>query len=141
MYHLVKWLKLPRYIANTSTNGLSSEYDIFCVASEGYADLFIGKGVHEDKIAVTGIPNFDNLKSAHNNSFPFHGYVLAATSPLRETFRWDDRPAFIRKCNQIAGGRKLIFKLHPLEDAQGRSVRYINMRRARSYSRMAALIK
>ena len=124
MYHLVKWLKLPRYLANTSTNGLSNDYDIFCVASEGYADLFIGKGVYEGKIAVTGIPNFDNLKSAQNNSFPFHGYVLAATSPLRETFRWDDRPAFIRKCNQIAGGRKLIFKLHPLEDAP-RAIREI----------------
>ncbi len=124
MYHLVKWLKLPRYLANTSTNGLSNEYDIFCVASEGYADLFIGKGVHEGKIAVTGIPNFDNLKSVQNNSFPFREFVLAATSPLRETFRWDDRAAFIRKCDKIAGNRKLVFKLHPLEDTH-RAIREI----------------
>ncbi len=41
-----------------------------------------------------------------------------ATSPLRETFRLDDRQAFIRKCSQIAGERKLIFKLHPLENTQ-----------------------
>jgi hypothetical protein len=124
MYHLVKWLKLPRYLANTSTNGLSNEYDIFCVASKGYAELFVRKGVEDEKIAVTGIPNFDNLKSAHNNRFPFHGYVLAATSPLRETFRLDDRPAFIRKCSQIAGDRKLIFKLHPLENSP-RAIREI----------------
>jgi hypothetical protein len=120
----VKWLKFPRYLANTSTSGLSNEYDIFCVASEGYADLFIEKGVREEKISVTGIPNFDNLKTARNNTFPFHGYVLVATSPLRETFRLDDRLAFIRKCNAIAGRRKLIFKLHPLENAQ-RAIREI----------------
>jgi hypothetical protein len=124
MYHLVKWLKLPRYLANTSTNGLSNEYDIFCVASNGYAELFVRKGVREEKIAVTGIPNFDNLKSVQNNGFPFHGYVLAATSPLRETFRHDDRQAFIRKCSTIAGERNLIFKLHPLENTQ-RAIREI----------------
>jgi hypothetical protein len=118
MYHLVKWLKLPRYLANTATNGLSNEYDMFCVASEGYAELFIRKGVREHKIAVTGIPNFDNLKSAHDNNFQFHGHVLAATSPLRETFRYDDRRAFIQKCGAIAEERTLIFKLHPLENVK-----------------------
>ncbi|MBI5965653.1 MAG: hypothetical protein HY863_19425 [Chloroflexi bacterium] len=125
MYHLVKWLKLPRYVANTSTSGLSNQYDIFCVASKGYAELFARKGVHEEKIAVTGIPNFDNLISAYNNNFPFHGYVLAATSPLRETFRPDNRRDFILKCNAIAGKRNLIFKLHPLEDTK-RAIREIH---------------
>ena len=124
MYHLVKWLKLPRYLANTSTNGLSNEYDIFCVASQGYAELFIRKGVHEKKIAVTGIPNFDDVKTASNNNFQFHGHVLVATSPLRETFRFDDRRAFIRKCVAIAGERMLIFKLHPLENPE-RAIREI----------------
>ncbi len=118
MFHLVKWLKLPRYLANTSTNGLSNAYDMFCVASEGYAELFIRKGVRENKIAVTGIPNFDHMKTALDNNFPFHDYVLAATSPLRETFRLDDRRKFIQKCVGIAGGRNLIFKLHPLENSQ-----------------------
>jgi hypothetical protein len=118
MFHLVKWLKLPRYLANTSTSGLSNAFDVFCVASKGYADLFARKGVHERKIVVTGIPNFDHVKTAHQNNFLFHGYVLAATSPLRETFRLDDRPAFIRKCLAIANGRPLIFKLHPLEDPE-----------------------
>jgi hypothetical protein len=125
MFHLVKWLKLPRYLANTSTNGLSNEYDKFCVASKGYADLFVRKGVHERKVKVTGIPNFDNIKTAHNNDFPIRGHVLVATSPLRETFRFDNRRAFIKKCSTIADGRTLIFKLHPLEDIK-RATREIN---------------
>ena len=124
MFHLVKWLKLPRYLANTSTNGMSNEYDVFCVASRGYAELFVRKGVQEKKIMVTGIPNFDNVKIAHDNNFPFHGHVLVATSPLRETFRFDDRRAFIRKCSEIAKERMLIFKLHPLENAK-RAIREI----------------
>lgn len=125
MFHLVKWLKLPRYLANTSTNGLSNQYDKFCVASKGYADLFVRKGVHERKVVVTGIPNFDNLKTAQDNDFQIRNHVLVATSPLRETFRFDDRRAFIKKCNTIAGGRTLVFKLHPLEDIK-RATREIN---------------
>ncbi len=118
VYKLVKGLKLPRYLANTAMNGLSDSYDIFCVASEGYAEHFIRKGVKPEKIAVTGIPNFDSMKDFHQNDFPFHGHVLVATSPLRETFRFDDRKAFLQKCLKIAGNRKLIFKLHPLENAE-----------------------
>jgi hypothetical protein len=117
VYWMVKWLKLPRYIANTSTNGLSDAYDIFCVASEGYARHFIHKGVRTEKIAVTGIPNFDDLQANLNNQFPIRDFVLVATSPLRETFRRDDRTAFIRRCVEIAGSRPLIFKLHPTENA------------------------
>ncbi len=33
VYQLVKRFKLPRYLANTATMGLSDAYDIFCVAS------------------------------------------------------------------------------------------------------------
>ncbi|MBL8078152.1 MAG: hypothetical protein JNM55_09350 [Anaerolineales bacterium] len=118
VYHLVKWLHLPRYIANTSTSGLSNAYDVFCVASEGYADLFVRKGVKREKLYVTGIPNFDDLQINLVNDFPFHGHVLVATSPLRETFRRDDRDAFIRRCVELAAGRKLIFKLHPAENVK-----------------------
>jgi hypothetical protein len=116
LFHLVKWLKLPRYLANTSTNGLSDAYDLFCVASHGYRDLFIRKGVRSEKIAVTGIPNFDNLEANCKNDFPHRDHVLAATTPYRETFRFDNRPAFIRRCVEIADGRQLIFKLHPTEN-------------------------
>ncbi|MGH8582512.1 MAG: hypothetical protein ACREWG_06905, partial [Gammaproteobacteria bacterium] len=49
-FHLVKVLKLPRWIAQTAATGLSDLYDIFCVASDGYRDLFIRKGVRPDKI-------------------------------------------------------------------------------------------
>lgn len=118
LYHLYKALPfLPRYIANTATNGLSNAYDIFCVASQGYGELFIRKGVRPEKIAITGIPNFDNLQNNLENDFPHHNFVLVATTPYRETFRGDDRMAFLRKCGQIAAGRPLIFKLHPTENA------------------------
>jgi len=114
-YLLVKYLRLPRYLANTAATGLSDAYNVFCVASEGYKKLFIKKGVKAEKISVTGIPNFDNLEALHHNDYPQHGYVLAATSPLRETGQFDYRPAFIKHCLDIAGDRPLIFKLHPME--------------------------
>ena len=117
-YQLVRRFKLPRYLANTATTGLSNAYDIFCVASHGYREHFIKKGVRPEKIAVSGIPNFDNLSSWHENDFPFHDYALVVTSPLRETFRRDDRMAFLQRCIQIAQGRPLIFKLHPTENAK-----------------------
>lgn len=124
VYKLVRWLKLPRYLANTATNGLSDSYDLFCVASQGYAEHFIRKGVKPEKIAVTGIPNFDNMNKFIDNDFPFHNHVLVVTSPLRETYRSDDRIAFIRHCVKIAGDQKLIFKLHPIENAP-RAIREI----------------
>jgi len=117
-YHLVRALKLPRYLASTSTTGLSNAYDYFCVASDGYADLFARKGIDPAKIRVTGIPNFDNCAEFLNNGFPHHGYVLAATSDSRETFRWENRRRFIRECLDIARGRQLVFKLHPNEDVK-----------------------
>jgi hypothetical protein len=116
LYKLYKMFPfLPRYIANTATNGLSNAYDIFCVASEGYREHFIRKGVNPNKIAVTGIPNFDNLNVNFENDFPWRDYVLVATTPYRETFRHDDRMAFLKRCVEIAAGRPLIFKLHPTE--------------------------
>jgi len=116
MYWLVRWLKLPRYLANTAASGLSDAYDIFCVASHGYRDLFARKGIRPAKMVVTGIPNFDHFKELTSNDPPAHEYVLAATSALRECMLPDDRVAFIRKCVRIADGRSLVFKLHPLEN-------------------------
>jgi hypothetical protein len=46
------------------------------------------------------------------------GYVLVATSPNREARQLEDRLAFLRHCEQIANGRPLIFKLHPLEKVE-----------------------
>jgi len=118
MFHLVKRLRfLPLWLAvGTSTTGLSDAYRAFCVASEGYRDLFIGKGVRPEKIVVTGIPNFDDCQRYRRNDFPYRHYVLACTSALREIFRRENRKAFIRRAVQIADGRPLIFKLHPNED-------------------------
>ena len=118
MYWLVKWLKLPRYLANTAATGLSKAYDIFCVASHGYHDLFVRKGVKSAKIAVTGIPNFDHFKELISGESSHHHSVLVATSALRECFIPDNRETFIKKCVQIANGRPLTFKLHPLENAR-----------------------
>lgn len=125
MFHLVRWLKLPRYLASTSTTGLSNAYNVFCVASEGYRELFIGKGVQPEKIAVTGIPNFDNCRRYLDNDFPHRHYVLVATSDMRETFKYENRKKFIAYCSSIAAGRQLIFKLHPNEDVE-RATREIN---------------
>lgn len=126
-YYLVKALPfLPRWLASTSTTGLSDLYQYFCVASDGYRDLFIGKGANPKKIIVTGIPNFDNCKRSLDNSFPHKNYVLVCTSDTRETFKWENRKAFIQHAVRIAGDRKLIFKLHPNENAE-RATREITM--------------
>lgn len=114
-FALVKYLKFPRYIANTAATGLSDQYEVFCVASEGYRDLFIRKGVKPHKIAVTGVPNLDNLEAYRQNDFPLKGYVLVATSSARETFKRDDRIAFLRRVREIAAGRPILVKLHPNE--------------------------
>lgn len=116
MYYLVKVFKLPRYLASTSTTGLSDKYDKFCVASEGYKELFIKKGINPDKIAVTGIPNYDNCAKYYNNSFQHKNFVLVATSDARETLKYENRKAFIKEAAKIADGRELIFKLHPNEN-------------------------
>jgi hypothetical protein len=124
LYHLVKLLKLPRWLAGTSTTGLSNAYDLFFVASEGYKELFISKGVDPSKIQVTGIPNFDHATQYFHNSFPYRNYVLAATSDRRETFNYENRKKFIQKVFDIAHGRQVIFKLHPNENWE-RAIREI----------------
>jgi hypothetical protein len=125
MFHLVKRLRfLPLWFAGNSLTGLSHAYRAFCVASEGYRDFFIRKGVRPEKIVVTGIPNFDNCKQYCSNDFPYRHYVLVCTSSLRETLQGENRKAFIRRAVEIAGPRQLIFKLHPGENVQ-RSTREI----------------
>lgn len=109
---------VPRWVAGTATNGLSDQYSCFCVASKGYRDLFIRKGVKADKIRVTGIPNFDHCRKYCENEFPHRGYVLVCTSDLREKYRFENRAALIRRAVDIAGGRRLIFKLHPNENVR-----------------------
>jgi hypothetical protein len=115
IYQLVKYLKIPRFLANTAAFGLSGEYEVLCVASPGYRDLFIAKGIRPEKVIITGLPNFDNIESYRDNDFPFRNFVLVATSNARETFKRDNRREFIRRALEIARGRQIIFKLHPAE--------------------------
>ena len=105
----------PSLAIGTALNGLANCCDLYCVASEGYKEHFHYIGVDADKLIVTGIPNFDDVERVRRNDFPHHGYVLVATSDLRETYTPENRPKFIRECVRIAAGRPLIFKLHPNE--------------------------
>ena len=123
-FQMVRALNLPRFLGNTSTTGLSDAYDIFCVASEGYRDLFIRKGVQPEKLRVTGIPNFDHAEKYCRNDFPYHDYVLVATSSSRETLKPENRREFLVNAKQAAGDREVIFKLHPNENHR-RAIREI----------------
>lgn len=111
-------LGVPRWLASTATTGLSDCYVKFCVASDGYRRHFVRKGVKAEKIAVTGIPNFDNAAVFLNNDFPHRDYVLVATTDTRENFKIDNRRRFLRKAREIANGRPMIFKLHPNENEE-----------------------
>ncbi len=116
-YWIWKYTRLlPRPIPGTSTFGLSHAYDKFCVASHGYARHFEGLGVDPEKIEVTGIPNFDNFARFCDNDFPYRDYVLVCTTDARETGADGDREAFLKEVVEYAGGRQLIFKLHPNEN-------------------------
>lgn len=106
---------MPILAIGTALNGLANCCDLYCVASQGYKEHFNFVGVDREKLIVTGIPNFDNIEQVRHNDFPHHGYVLVATSDLRETYTPDNRQKFIAKCTRIAAGRPLIFKLHPNE--------------------------
>jgi hypothetical protein len=116
---------IPRYWSfGTSLNGTSNLCDIYCAASEGYKKYFVKKGTDENKIFVTGIPNYDHLIQHIENDFEHHGYVMVATTDMRETYRYENRPKFLQKCVEIAAGRRLLFKMHPNEK-KDRAIREI----------------
>ncbi|HWR01406.1 MAG TPA: hypothetical protein VN371_06035 [Chlorobaculum sp.] len=127
LFHLARNFRwVPRWIAGTSTTGLSDTYEKFCVASEGYRELFIRKGVNPSKIEVTSIPNFDNCERYLDNDFGYRDYVLVCTSDNRETFIYENRRRNIENYLQMADGRQLLFKLHPNENVE-RATREINL--------------
>ena len=117
VFHLVKALRLPPWLTTTSSaTGLSHAYDRFCVASDGYRDLFVRKGVPPEKIVVTGIPNFDHCDRFLKNSFP-HRDMSSSAAPTfarppagrtgpRSSARWSESPP---------DGR-FVWKLHPNEN-------------------------
>jgi hypothetical protein len=113
---LVKAFGLPAYLTgDTSLNGSTNVCDIYCTASDGYKNYFANYGTDPSKLVVTGIPNYDNQHQFMNNDFPLHNYVMVATSDMRETYRFENRRAFIKHASRIADGRQLLFKLHPNE--------------------------
>jgi len=113
---LVKAFRLPPYCSgDTSLNGSTNVCDIYCTASAGYKNYFANNGTDVKKLIVTGIPNYDNQRQYLDNDFPLNNYVMVATSDMRETYRFENRAAFIRKAAKIADGRQLLFKLHPNE--------------------------
>ncbi len=115
----VKKANLPSYLSmNTALNGTGNICDIYCAASEGYKKHFAEHGTHATKIAVTGIPNYDDIHSFLYNDFPYKNYVLAATSDIREVLGKDNRKKFIEEVTRIANGRRIIFKLHPNEKGE-----------------------
>lgn len=118
---IVRKLHLPRWAASTTMTGRSDLYDIFCIASEGFKELFIKKGLNPEKLKVTGIPNFDNCAEHLNNAFPHKNFVLVATSDMRETLKYENRKKLIQKALNIAKGKMLIFKLHPNENVKKRT--------------------
>ena len=124
-YKMVKKLGIPYYFGGTAATGLSDMYEIFCVASEGYRELFVTKGVRPEKIRVTGLPNFDNCAENLNNDFPHKGYALVCTSDARETYKAENRKKFILKAKSLSEGKQMIFKLHPNENVP-RATREIN---------------
>ena len=66
---------------------------------------------------VTGIPNFDDCRRFAASDFPHRGFALVCTSDARETWKRDNREAFLRRAVEIAAGRPLFVKLHPNENA------------------------
>jgi len=120
-YHVTRFLGLGRWSASTSMTGLSHMYDYFCVASEGFRQQFIERGVNPDKIRVTGIPNFDNFEELRNLEFEHKNFVLVATSDVRETTKYENRKAFLQNAKKIAVNKKIIVKLHPNEKVKKRT--------------------
>jgi hypothetical protein len=118
LYWLARHAGWPRVFANTAAFGLSNGYEVFCVASQGAKEMFRAKGVRDDKMVVTGISNFDHVDVYRSNDFPHRDFVLVCTSNARETFKYDDRMQFLRHALRIAGGREVIFKLHPAEQQE-----------------------
>jgi hypothetical protein len=120
-YHVTRFLGLGRWCASTSMTGLSHMYDYFCVASEGFREQFIDRGVNPNKIRVTGTPNFDNFEKLKDLEFEHKNFVLVATSDVRETTKYENRKMFLLNAKNIAGDKKIVVKLHPNEIVKKRT--------------------
>lgn len=112
---------VPRFVANSNAMGLSLDYEVFCVASEGYFEWFAETGIPRERMVVTGIPNFDRIaEDAAGRHFEHSNHLLFATHCLREDLEREARRALLLKAQALADGRKVIVKLHPREDHKRR---------------------
>jgi hypothetical protein len=100
-------------LAGTALTGQSGAFDAICVASEGYREHLVERGVPAARVFATGIPNFDDCDAYRRNDFPLRGYVLVCLSDTGETFKGDDPREFLRTARYIAAGRPVLVKLHP----------------------------
>ncbi len=57
-------------------------------------------------------------RNTARSDFPHRDYVLVCSSDARETLKRDDRKRFVDWALGIAQGRRVLFKLHPNEDAE-----------------------
>lgn len=110
-----RFTNFPILTVSTALNGMNNCCDLYCVASAGYAEHFQKIGVDAGKLVVTGIPNFDDMERLRHNRFPHRGYVMVATTDMRETYRPDNRKRFFREATRIAAGRPMLVKFHPNE--------------------------
>lgn len=118
---LSRWvdrLALPAWMAGTTLTATRGQYDVMCVASEGYRDLFVRRGAPAEKLRVTGIPNFDDCARFRHNSLRDRDYVLLCTSDLRENLRRDQRERFFVNALRVARGRPIHVRFHPNENLE-----------------------
>ena len=118
---LSRWvdrLRLPPWIAGTTLTATRGDYDLMCVASEGYRELFVQRGAPEAKLRVTGIPNFDDCARYRQNNLSERDYVLLCTSDLRENLHADQRERFLVQALRIAQGRPIHVRFHPNENVR-----------------------
>lgn len=102
-------------LPSSSSSGFKDHFELYFLASEGDAQLLESAGIPANRLRVSGVPAFDHLAAFVNRKFRTSPYVLVCTSAIREKGGREDRVAFLEGCRRVAGDRKLIFQLHPLE--------------------------
>lgn len=75
-YHLIRALRLPRYLGNTSMTGLSYAYQRFCVASEGFKELYVRKGIDPAQRPPSRASPISTTSTSTGRTIPFRRYVL-----------------------------------------------------------------
>jgi hypothetical protein len=110
---------LPPWFAGANGAGLSRNYEYFCVASQGYKELFVRSGIEDHRVVVTGLPTLDAVERDFKHLVDDtreSNFVLITTHPGREYFDGENRRKLLAKGRTIAQGRPIIVKLHPHED-------------------------